>query len=84
MTDDATAYFDVRVPAPYFDIQVPAPGETWEEADAAERAELRARVEAALEQLRQSSDLEEIAIAPATSRSAAASIDPDGRRGAAP
>ena len=51
MTDDATAYFDVRVPAPYFDIQVPAPGETWAEADAAERAELRARVEAALEQL---------------------------------
>ena len=64
MTDDATAYFDVRVPAPYFDIQVPAPGETWEEADGAERAELRARVEAALEQLRQvERELEEIAIA---------------------
>ena len=64
MTDDATAYFDVRVPAPYFDIQVPAPGETWAEADAAERAELRARVEAALEQLRQvEHELEEIVIA---------------------
>jgi Asp-tRNA(Asn)/Glu-tRNA(Gln) amidotransferase A subunit family amidase len=38
--------------------------ETWEEVDAAERAELRARVEAALEQLRQvEHELEEIAIA---------------------
>jgi hypothetical protein len=54
MTDDATAYFDV---------QVPAPDEMWEEVDASERAELRARVEAALERLRQVEDeLEEIAI----------------------
>ena len=42
MTDDATAYFDVRLPAPYFDVPVPAPDETWEEAAAAEHAELRA------------------------------------------
>ena len=64
MTDDATAFFDVQVPAGYFDIHVPAPDATWEEVDAAERAELRARVEAALERLRQVEDeLEEIAIA---------------------
>ena len=61
MTDDATAFFDVQVPAGYFDIHMPAPDETWEEVD--ERAELRARVEAALERLRQVEDeLEEIAI----------------------